>query len=146
MGEKVQVTPPLRASAAETAAQARAAPGLKEAAMARGVGKMVRWPWMTSRPMSRGMPWAEDSTAARWTALVRSASPGQKRAPMPPRAAARHASWLVAKVIWIWLSFSSQVREARISSMRSRWRAVSWLAGAVAGVMTGLLSIGGLGG
>ena len=44
MGEKVQVTPPLRASAAETAAQARAAPGLKEAAMARGVGKMVRWP------------------------------------------------------------------------------------------------------
>ena len=135
------MTPPERASAAETAAQARATSGLKEAAMARGVGKMVRWPWMTSSPMSRGMPCADSSTAARWTALVSAALPGQNRAPMPPRAASRHSSRLILKVIWAWLSFSSQVRETRMSSMRSRWASVSWSAGAVraSAVMAGLL-------
>ena len=92
------MTPPERASAAETAAQARATSGLKEAAMARGVGKMVRWPWMTSSPMSRGMACADSSTAARWTAFASAALPGQNRAPMPPRAASRHSSRLILKV------------------------------------------------
>ena len=81
MGENVQFTPPDRASAAETRASASATAGSKLAACASGVGKIVNCPWMTSSPISSGMPCALSSTAARCSALVRSALCGQNSAP-----------------------------------------------------------------
>ena len=62
IGAKVQWMPTARASRAATAWPRSMVSGSQDAAIAIGTGKMVRKPWMTSKPNSAGMPCRLPST------------------------------------------------------------------------------------
>ena len=132
MGEKVQVTPPERASVAARRARSSTSVGSNVAAIASGTGAMVRWPWMTSSPMRSGMPSRVCSTASRCSAFVAVADRGQNIAPIPSRTSAAASSSRGRKTICSCPSFSSQV----ISLMKRRTRGLlmsSFSLGAVDG-------------
>ena len=122
MGANVQLTPPDAASAADVRPSDSDTEGSKLHACASGMGKIVRWPWMTSRPISSGMPCADSSTATRCTAFVAAALIGQNSAPMPARARSAHPSGVIANVICNWASFSARVSRASRESTRVRPR------------------------
>ena len=65
IGAKVQVTPCAAASMAAMRAVRRAPSGFQLLASASGTGKVVRKPWMTSKPNSSGMRARDCSTAIR---------------------------------------------------------------------------------
>ena len=65
IGANVQWMPTARASRAATACPRSMTSGSQEAAIAIGTGKIVRRPWITSKPNSAGMPCRLPSTASR---------------------------------------------------------------------------------
>ena len=73
---------PLRlASAAETTASVLATSGSKLDAWPNGIGKLVVYPWMTSRPKMSGMPRRVSYTASRCSLLSLAAPTTEKTPP-----------------------------------------------------------------
>ena len=112
MGEKVQVTPPERASAAARAARSRTRAGSKLADCASGTGAIVRCPWITSSPTRTGMPSRVSSTATRCSSLTAAAERGQKTEPMPSRMSCAASSRAGRNTICSCPSFSARVISA----------------------------------
>jgi hypothetical protein len=92
IGAKVQCVPAARASRAATAWPRSMTSGSQEAAIAIGTGKIVRRPWMTSRPNSSGMPSRWPSTASRCSRLISAGSVTNSSEPAAPRASAASTS------------------------------------------------------
>ena len=93
MGAKVHWTPFAAASVAAIRAARSTALGSKLAASARGTGKMVRNPWITSWAKSSGMPRRDSSTATRCIWRVSSAPYTPRKEPtLPERISASPAS------------------------------------------------------
>ena len=84
IGANAQWMPTARASRAATAWPASMVSGSQEAAIAIGTGKMVRSPWMTSNPISTGMPNRLPSTASRCSRLISAGSVRNSSEPTPP--------------------------------------------------------------
>ena len=84
IGANVQWMPTARASRAATAWPPSMVSGSQEAAIAIGTGKMVRSPWITSKPNSTGMPRRLPSTASRCSRLVSAGSVRNNNEPAPP--------------------------------------------------------------
>ncbi len=74
IGANAQWMPTARASRAATACPASMVAGSQEAAMAIGTGRIVRRPWITSKPNKAGMPSRLPSIASRWSRLVSAGS------------------------------------------------------------------------
>ena len=116
MGAKVQRTPEAAASTAAIRAPASASSGFQVAAIPSGMGKIVRKPWITSRPMSSGIPSRLSVTATRCSRLITSTSTSLRIEPSLPARTA--SSWPAPEFRWlIWPSFSSRVIFASSSSM-----------------------------
>ena len=88
IGANVQWMPAARASRAATAWPRSIVPGSQEAAIAIGTGRIVRNPWMTSKPNSTGMPSRWPSTASRWRRLNSAGSVTNSSDPASPRPSA----------------------------------------------------------
>ena len=84
MGEYVHCRPAAAASVAAMRALWPIPSTSHEAAMPRLMGKMVRKPWMTSKPNRMGMPRRVSSTATRWISRVKSAVKALRSAPQRP--------------------------------------------------------------
>ena len=121
IGANVQCTPLERASFADTSPSRLLTSGSKLAAWARGMGKVVQNPWMTSSPNSSGMPSRDSSTAIRCRALLLRAPKMLRTDPSRPLRAASSTSLVSAPpgpVLYDhgnccnWPSFSSTVIRA----------------------------------
>ena len=84
IGAKVQWMPTARASRAATDCPRSIVSGSQEAAIAIGTGRIVRSPWMTSKPNSSGIPSRLPSTASRCSRLIWAGSVTKSSAPAPP--------------------------------------------------------------
>ena len=89
IGAKVQWIPTARASRAATAWPRSMVSGSQEAAIAIGTGRMVRSPWMTSKPINSGMPSRLPSTASRCRRLISAGSVRNNNEPATPSAQLR---------------------------------------------------------
>ena len=92
IGAKVQWIPTARASRAATDWPCSMVSGSQDAAIAIGTGRIVRSPWMTSKPNSAGMPWRLPSTALRCSRLIAAGSVWKSSDPHPPLASASSTS------------------------------------------------------
>src|SRR6266550_1562943 len=120
MGANVQFTPAAAASRAAARAVLSAAAGSHVAASASGIGKIVRYPWITSRPRSNGM-WRRDSvTAMRWASRVAWAPARFRNPPIKPLRTCSSCAglgWLSTEGRLSWPSFSSRVMRATSESI-----------------------------
>ena len=89
IGANVQWMPTARASRAATAWPRSIVSGSQEAAIAIGTGRIVRSPWITSKPNSTGMPSRLPSIASRCRRLISAGSVTNSSDPAPPRAQRR---------------------------------------------------------
>ena len=98
IGAKAQWMPTARASRAATAWPRSIVAGSQEAAIAIGTGRIVRSPWITSKPNSAGMPSRWPSTASRWRRLTSAGSVTKSSEPdlAPPegRLDRRRVGWV----------------------------------------------------
>ena len=96
IGANVQWMPTARASRAATAWPRSIVAGSHDAAIAIGTGRIVRSPWMTSKPNSAGMPSRLPSTASRCSRLISAGSVTNSSDPTSPRASAASTAsdWL----------------------------------------------------
>ena len=92
IGAKVQWMPTALASRAATAWPRSIVSGSQDAAMAIGTGRMVRSPWMTSKPNRAGMPCRLPSTASLCSRLISAGSVWKSSDPHPPQASASSTS------------------------------------------------------
>jgi len=119
IGAYVQLIPNAAASCPAARAVASAASGSNELASPSGIGKIVRYPWITSSPNSSGILSRDSVTAMRWTGVVFSAPMTLKS---PPSLPARRSSICCgdarpfADSKFSWPSFSSRVMRARRES------------------------------
>ena len=88
IGANAQWIPTARASRAATAWPRSIVSGSHDAAIAIGTGRIVRRPWITSKPNSTGMPSRLPSTASRWSRLISAGSVTNSSEPTSPRASA----------------------------------------------------------
>ena len=88
IGANVQWMPTARASRAATACPCSMVSGSHEAAIAIGTGKMVRSPWITSKPNSAGIPCRFPSRVSFCNRLVWAGSVTNSSDPASPRASA----------------------------------------------------------
>ena len=88
IGAKVQWMPTARASRAATDCPCSIVAGSHDAASAIGTGRIVRSPWITSKPNRAGMPSRWPSIVSRWRRLVSAGSVTNSSDPTPPRARA----------------------------------------------------------
>ena len=88
IGANVQSMPTARASRAATAWPSAIASGHQEAASAIGAGRIVRNPWITSKPKISGMPSRLPSIALRCSALCSAAFLISSTEPAAPRSMA----------------------------------------------------------
>jgi hypothetical protein len=123
IGAKVHFSPAAAASAAAMWAACSAAAGSQLLASPSGIGKIVRCPWITSKPTSSGIFSRVCSTAIRWMSLTFRAPNTLKNEPTRPRRIRSRCSSRGRLVsaspvrVWSWPTFSGTVIRASNSSI-----------------------------
>ena len=96
IGAKAQWMPTARASAALIACAFSTSAGSQDAASAMGTGKMVRNPWMTSKPKRRGIFSRVSVVAMRCRRLISCGSFTNSREPTRPARSSLSGSALIS--------------------------------------------------